>query len=782
MKFKPKIKEKRWNPKIEQLLFKKWQKEKLFEFNKKSKKPTFSIDTPPPYVNVPVHIGQAYTYSLMDLIARYKRMIGFNVLFPIGLDKNGLPIEVQAEKKFKILLHETPREEFIKKCKILIEEAGDTSLDTFRKLGISFNSWETAYEIGGKYDTDDPEYRKLTQETFINLWNRGLIYEDTKPTNYCPVCGTTISDAEVEYYEGKTQLNYIKFRVKETDEEIVIATTRPELLCTCKVILFNPTDKRYANLKDKTAIVPVFNQEVTIISHPYAKPEFGSGLVMICSFGDYSDVRILRELNIQPTYAIDEKGKMNEQARKYKGLSIKEARERIIEDLKQDGLIVKQELIEQRQPICWRSKNPIEFIPLKEFYLKQLDFKEEILKIADKMKYFSPESKQILLDWVNSLNIDWVISRRRYYGTEIPLWYCNNCDYIFVPKAGKYYVPWKEKAPIEKCPKCGSKEFRGETRVFDTWFDSSNSEIYILGYLWDKEFFKKNFPCSLRPQGKEIVRTWLYFTLLKAYLLFKKPAFRENWLHHHVVDEKGEKMSKSLGNVIDPQEVIKRYGAEAFRIWSCLEGDITKWDIRCSFQRIEGTSKFLTKLWNIARFISSFPVVEKARLTETDKWILAELSKLVEKVRNSYEGYSFYNGVTAIRDFAWNLFAAHYLEMAKTRAYGKGFSKVEQKSAHYTLHTCLKTILLMLSPVIPFVTEDIWQKLYSKKSIHLEQYPKPAWKSNLVKLTDKITEFNSSVWNKKKERGISMKGSIAVDIPKELKAFEKDLKVMHNIS
>lgn len=781
MRFNPKIKEKKWNPKIESKIFNQWQREKLYKFNKKSKKPIFSIDTPPPYVNTPIHIGHAYESTWMDIVARFRRMIGYNVLFPIGLDKNGLPIEVQAEKEFKIAMHEIPREDFIKKCKILIEKSGDTSLDTFKKLGISFNSWQTAYEIGGKYDTDDPEYRKLTQETFIKLWNRGLIYEDTKPTNYCPVCGTTISDAEVEYDETKTQLNYIKFKVKETDEDIVIATTRPELLCTCKVILFNPEDKRYAHLKDKTALVPIFDQEVPIISHPYAKPEFGSGLVMICSYGDYSDIRILRELDIPPTYAIDEKGRMNEHAEEYRGLTVKEAREKIIQDLKHAGLITKQEIIEQRQPVCWRSKNPIEFIPLKEFYLKQLDFREKILRIAEQMKFFPPESKQILLDWINSLNIDWVISRRRYYGTEIPLWYCTNCNYVVVPSPGRYYIPWKEKAPIEKCPKCGSRDFRGETRVFDTWFDSSNSEIYILGYLWDKDFFKKNFPCSLRPQGKEIVRTWLYFTLLKAYLLFEKPAFKATWLHHHVVDEKGEKMSKSLGNVIDPQDILKKYGAEAFRIWTCLEGDITKGDIRCSFQRIEGTGKFLTKLWNIARFISSFPVVKKARLTPTDKWILGELSNLVERTRESFEEYSFYNGVTAVRDFTWNLFAAHYVEMVKPRAYGKGFSKVEQKAAHYTLHTCLKTILTLLSPVIPFITEDIWKRLYSKKSIHSQEYPKPRWKSSLVRLTDKLTQFNSSVWNKKKEMGISLKDKIAVEVPKELKLFEKDLKAMHNI-
>ncbi len=608
VRLKPKIREKTWNPEMETALFKRWQDEQLFKFDKNSRKPLFSIDTPPPYVNTPVHIGHAYTYAWMDVFARYRRMAGFNVLFPMGLDKNGLPVEVQTEKKFNVSMHETPREKFIQMCQRVLEECGDVSLDTFKRLGLSCNSWRLEYNMGGRYETDTPEYRRLTQESFIEFWKRGLIYEDEKATNYCPVCRTTISDAEVEYEEERVELNYVRFKVKETGEDIAIATTRPELLCSCRVVLFNPEDERYQHLKGRHAVVPLYGLEVEVLPHPYARPEFGSGLVMMCSFGDYSDVRLLRELNIDPIYAIDRSGRMNENAGKYQGLTVQEAREKIVEDLKNRGLLMKREETLQRRPICWRSKNPIEFIPMKEFYLKQVEFRDDILKMADQMEFFAPESKRILIDWINSIGIDWVISRRRYYGTEIPLWYCTRCNYVFIPEPGRYYQPWKEKAPIEKCPECGNTRFRGEERTFDTWFDSATSEIYVLGYLWDREFFQENFPCTLRPQGKEIVRNWLYFTLLKSYLLFDREPFRNVWIHMYVVDEKGRKMSKSLGNIIDPQEVLKRYGAEAFRIWTCLEGNITRGDIRCSFERIQGTSKFLTKLWNIARLISSFPL------------------------------------------------------------------------------------------------------------------------------------------------------------------------------
>jgi valyl-tRNA synthetase len=781
MDFKAKLKEKHWDPKFEDELIDKWQKEKLFEFDRDSKKPLFSIDTPPPYVNTPIHIGHAYVYAWQDMMARSKRMKGFNVLFPMGLDKNGLPIEVMTEKIYKISMHETPREEFIKKCKEVITKAGEKSLDSFKKLGLSCNSWKTEYKLGGKYDTDDPEFRRLTQETFIDLWKKGLVYQDKKTTNYCPECGTAIADAEVEYKEGTAKLNYVKFKVKDTGEDISIATTRPELLCACKIILFNPEDERYKHLEGKKAVVPIFGLEVEIIPHPYAKMEYGSGLVMICSFGDYGDIRLLRELKMDPIYAIDTEGKMNEKAGKYKGMLVKDAREKIIEDLKSGGVLEKQETVEHRTPICWRSKNPIEFVPLKEFFLKQVDFIDSLLKMQNDMKFFAPDSRQILIDWINSISMDWVLSRRRYYGTEVPLWHCKKCGYVHVPKPGKYYRPWKEKCPIDKCPECGSEEFEGETRTFDTWFDSSSSEAYVMGYLWDREFFDKHFPCSMRPQGKEIVRTWLYYTFLKSFHLYGKAPFKDCWIHMHVVDESGIKMSKSLGNVIDPQDILKKFGAEAFRIWSTLEGNITKGDIRCSFERIEGNSKFLTKFWNVARFISMFPIEDKAELTDTDKWILSELKSLSANVSNFYDNYDFSDAANTIRNFVWDTFASNYIEMVKKRAYGKGISEKETKSAWYTLHYVMETILKLLSPITPFITDYIWRSVYSKESISKESYPEFDFDYGLEKLTEKLLEFNSLVWKMKKDNGLSLRDEIKVDIPKELEIFSGDLVRMHNI-
>ncbi len=786
--FEPQLKAKTWKPDNEKSIFAKWQQDKIFEFEPDTSKPIFSIDTPPPYVNTPVHVGQAYTYVWMDIFARYKRMTGYEVLFPMGLDKNGLPVEVQTEKTFKISMHETPREEFIARCKKILQKSGDSSLDTFKLLGLSCNSWNLENKLGARYETDDPEYRRLTQETFIDFWKKGLIYEEEKTTNYCPICETTISNAEVEYEEEETTLNYVKFKVQETGEDIVIATTRPELLCSCKTVLFSPEDSRYEFLEGKHAVVPLFRQAVEIRPHPYAKPEFGTGLVMICSFGDYSDVRILRELNLDPIYAIDKKGRMNENAGKYKGLQVDKARKQIVEDLKAQQLLLKEEKISQRRPVCWRSKNPIEFVPMKEYYLKQVDFKNEVLRMADKMRFFAPESKQILVDWINSIDIDWVISRRRYYGTEIPLWYCKNCEYTYVPETGKYCQPWKEKPSISKCPVCGSSEFRGEERTLDTWFDSATSAIYISGYLRQRGFFHKNFPCSLRPQGKEIVRNWLYFTILKSYLLFDDPPFKNIWIHMHVVDEEGKKMSKSTGNVVDPQEVIKRFGSEAFRIWSGLEGNITRGDIRCSFERIRGSSRFLTKLWNIARFLSSFPIVSEGyNLAPLDAMILSKLNDLIEECRSGYEEMNAFQAANAIRNFTWNIFADHYIEAAKSRAYNRDeiFGEDLQKGAWFTLHKCLETILKLLAPITPFITEAIWLELYGKESIHTERFPEenPEWKDEIGNILVNLMEFNNSLWQYKKSQGLALSQELdnVVYASAELTPILDDLKAMHKI-
>jgi valyl-tRNA synthetase len=411
------------------------------------------------------------------------------------------------------------------------------------------------------------------------------------------------------------------------------------------------------------------------------------------------------------------------------------------------------------------------------------------------MNFFPTIHKQILKNWLNAVSIDWPISRRRFYGTEIPVWFCKNCRSPTVPEAGGgYYQPWKEKPPFDQCANCGTHEFIGEEKTFDTWMDSSITPLYISKFSKDDEYFKKTYPATIRPQAKDIIRTWLYYTMLRCYQLTEKLPWSNVWIMGYGVDETGKKMSKSKGNVIDPFPIIKRYGADTFRFWSASETNLGQ-DFRCSEQSISNSQKFLSKLWNLGRFLSSFEIPKeflndslKVDLLQTDKWILSELDKLVNICIKGYNTYNFFIPATSIRDFTWNLFASHYVEMIKGRVYDND-NKNFQLSSLYALHKCFSIILLLLAPICPFITEKLWKTLYSPESIHIQMFPKSGdFFNDFEKYTEKIIEFNSLVWNKKKEsinpntgRPLSLKDAISIDVPSELNEFKQDLKSMHNL-
>jgi valyl-tRNA synthetase len=779
----PKIKDKSWNPAVEQTIRKKWEETDIYKFSIKKEKEAFVIDTPPPYPSGrPWHIGAAAHYAQIDMIARTARMMGYNVMFPIGIDRNGLPVEIYTEKKHKVRMRQMDREKFLDLCRVALDDLEAEMIQIMKNMGLSGNFEEY-------YRTDSDEFRALTQSTFIELWKRELVYLANRPNNYCPDCGTTIADAEIIYEDIPTKLIYMNFKVRETNENIIIASTRPELLFACQSIIVNPEDERYLGLQGKHAILPLFDREVEILPHHSAKPEFGSGAVMVCSYGDQNDVQIFRELGLKEIVALNSNGVTTSAAGPYSNLRVNQARIRIIEDLKNAGLLSKEENIIHRTPLCERSKTPIEIIPLQDYFVKQLNFIPKLKELAMKIKFHPEIHKQILLNWIDSVAIDWPVSRRRFYGTEIPIWYCNNCKTPNLPKPGKYYRPWKEKPPFERCNKCGNTEFIGEDRTFDTWMDSSITPLFITKYKRDQELYKHSYPTRIRPQAKDIVRTWLYYTMLRCYQLTDQLAWSDAWIMGYGVDEKGEKMSKSKGNVIDPFPIVHRYGADTFRFWSASEANLGH-DFRCSEQRILSSQKFLSKLWNLGRFLSSFDFISEAphELSASDKWILAELSNLVEECKKGYEDFNFFIPANAIREFTWGLFASHYVEMVKGRVYDINDS-VGQKSAIFTLHKCLSTILKLLAPLCPFITEELWTKIYSTQSIHLQCLPQAQkYYLEMRKSTQYITEFNSRVWNKKKQtisrktgKLLSLKDSIDITIPIELDAFKKDLCIMHNL-
>lgn len=805
---------KNWNVDVEKKITEKWKSSELFKFDVKTKKKVYSIDTPPPYVNAPIHIGQAITYCYMDFFARFKRMKGFEVLFPLGLDRNGLPIEMAAEKKFKVSLFKHGRKKFIEACKKILEQTSDETQDTFAKLGISFSSYKEGYYIGAVYKTDSPEYRKITQATFINLYKNGRVYEHVRVNNWDTKLQTTIADSEIDYKDLPSVFNYVKWRVKETGEEIVIGTTRPELICTCGMVIFNPKDKRYKHFDGKTAVSPIFEKEIPIKKHTFADVEKGTGIVMMCSAGDLADIQFFREQKLKPTIAINTDGKMNEHAGFLKGLKVKEARAKIIEELKKRNLIEKQEQIVHRTPVAERGGTEIEFIEMPEFYLNQLVVKKDVKKISKELNFYPEEARKILNDWIDSVSIDWPISRRRFYATPIPLWYAEKDRKVYaaVPKAGEYYEPWKQEVPKNaevyehadasvfdergvsnlsakpvgrvSSPGFSNLKWKGEDRVFDTWMDSSISELVLLGYdpVKKKFFSDKAYPCSLRPQGKEIIRTWLYYTLLRGYLETGRCCFEDVWVNQHIVDSDGYKMSKSKGNVIDPQKLLAKFGAEAIRFWAAIEGDLSKQDLKCSEERIRAELKTLNKLLNVSRFVMQFAKPKNAKLTSLDKLFVDYIEALTKEADACYAKYDFHNPCLKLRYFLWEIFASNYIEIVKSRAYNQEnkFSKEECESARYALHYLLERFLFLVYPVIPQISSVI----ASEKKIDLlrAEFPKSVKISSDLGLIDKIMSFNSEVWKKKKDVGKGLRDEITrVRIPKELKVFEKDLVSAHNI-
>jgi valyl-tRNA synthetase len=701
-------------------------------------------------------------------------MRNYNVLYPVGIDRNGLPVEIATERKYRIQLRKTPRDEFINLCKHALDDIEAYMIELLKRMGVSG-------DFENKYRTDSEEYRKVTQWSFIELWNKGLVYIANRPNNYCTDCGTTIADAEIEYEELPTYLVTNRFKVKGSDDELMVATTRPELLEACQLVVVHPDDDRYKKLIGKSVIVPIFGKEVTVAAHKSVDMAFGTGAVMICSYGDYHDVQLFRELKLREIVAIDIDGKMTSAAGKYAGMSIKDARSQIIQDLQEAKIAVKVEQIQHRTPLCERSHTSIEIIPMEEFYLKQLDYLPKLRKLVKEMVFHPEIHRQILLNWMNSLTTDYPISRRRYYATEIPIWYCSKCSEPHLPKPGKYYRPWRDPAPFKKCKKCGNSKFVGETKTFDTWMDSSISALYITKRTKNLRFYRSTYPTTIRTQGKDIVRTWLYYSLLRCYLLTGKAPFKHAWIGGLGQDAKGRAMRKSLGNFVDPEPLLQKYGTDNFRFWGASEANLGQ-DFRLSEDRIAGAGKFLTKLWNTARFISAFKEPESATLTETDKWILAELNKLTAECMQGYEDFNMFVPATKIREFLWNVFAAHYIEMTKGRAYGDVGSEGEREAARYTLHRVMRSILLLLAPIIPHVTDYVWRRLYGTTTIHLEQFPKASGHKVPVGVTQTLMDFNVQVWKAKRDKGLALKEPIQVEVPKKLLPYLSDLSRMHHIA
>ncbi|MEN2998983.1 MAG: valine--tRNA ligase [Acidilobaceae archaeon] len=776
--FKPKIQGTRWNhSERERALRKLWEEEGLYQSQTGGEK-LVVIDTPPPYASGRWHVGGASHFAQIDMVGRYFRIKGYSVVMPFYADRNGLPVEVQVEKLNKVNAKEMAatvegRREFLKLCKQFLDKAEGEIVEIWKALGCSFDYWPQG--------TDSPEYRALTQETFVEMYKRGLIYESERPVRWCPRCGTTLAEAEVEYEEEEGFLYYVKFRLAEDGKRLVVATTRPELLAGCAALAYAPGDRRYEGLAGKKALAPLYGHELAIVEHPAVDPKFGTGLMMICSYGDEEDVRLFNELRLKPNVVVGEDGLLNDRAGPLAGLPVKEARLRAAELLQSRGELEKVEKILHKIPKCWRCKTPLQIIHRRELFLSQLSFREDMRKLANKIEFKPEIHKKKLLDWIDSITMDWPVSRDRYYGTEIPMWRCLRCGSVLLPERKGYYRPWEEN-PWSRCPNCGAppSEIAGEKRVLDTWFDSSISPLYVA-----KRAGLKEYPAEamLRPQGQDIIRTWLYYTILRIYQLTEKPAFRWARITGMGLDPTGRPMHKSLGNIIDPEPIVKEYGADAFRFWAAVASKVG-YDYRFDEGKVKTGKLLVTKLWNVARFISSFPEEGEAR-SLTDRAFLALYEEYLEKVDRAYQELDVYEPANLLYELAWEVFASHYVELAKDRAYNRDrvHSREAQSSAWATLHSMFKGILIAFSPIMPFITDDIFRQMYGK-SVHRELLPQGRLgeeRAELARIARRIMEVNGAVWNLKRREGQKLSDPLPGELllPKELEGAAGDIAALH---
>ncbi|MAE13313.1 valine--tRNA ligase, partial [Candidatus Woesearchaeota archaeon] len=483
-------------PKIQ----KQWEKEGIYSYNPKSEKPVFSIDTPPPTVSGQMHLGHALAYSQTDFIARYQRMKGKNVFYPFGFDDNGLPTERFIEKKLKIRARDMPRPKFVKLCLKETEETEKELKQDWSALGIS-PDWNLCYR------TIDPYVTKLSQRSFLDLNKKKRVYRKKAPTIWCPTCQTAIAQVELEDHERPATFNDIIFKL-ETDDDLIIATTRPELLSSCVAIFYHPTDERYKSLKGKKATVPLFNYNVEIMEDERVDPEKGTGIVMCCTFGDQTDMEWYFAYNLELKESISKDGKMTKLAQKYQGLTIQEAKKAITNDLKQANLLTNQKPISQTVNVHERCQTPIEILSSKQWFIKYLDLKQDFLDAGDKLNWYPKHMQVRYNNWIKGLQWDWLISRQRFFGIPFPVWYCNKCQEPLFAQDNQLPVDPTTTQPKQTCP-CGSKEFTPEQDILDTWATSSLTPQIATKWTEDEDFFKKMFPMSLRPNGHDIITFWL---------------------------------------------------------------------------------------------------------------------------------------------------------------------------------------------------------------------------------------------------------------------------------
>jgi len=718
-----------------------WEDARLYDYDPHSPKPVYSIDTPPPYVSAAhLHVGHAMSYAQAEFVVRYRRMRGYSIFYPMGFDDNGLPTERFVERTYKINKHNVTRSEFRRICLEETAKGAKVYERIWRALGLSVD-WRL------RYSTIDPHSRKTAQKSFLDLHRKGLLYRTDEPVLWDTADETALAQADLDTLERKGKLLDIAFAADD-GTELVISTTRPELIPACVGLFFHPKDERYAHLRGRNARAPIFGQPVPVLESEEVDPEFGTGLMMVCTFGDAEDVRKWREHKLETRLVLTKNGRLNELGGKYAGLQAPQARAAIIEELKAQGLVKGERLIEQAVSVAERSGQPIEFQMVPQWFVRVLDAKDQFLARSVQLEWHPPHMKTRLDQWIDGLRYDWNISRQRFYGVPFPVWYVEETgDVILADEADLPVDPTEDPVPAWAREKYAGMTIVPESDVMDTWMTSSLSpEINTNwaetpGRIGDPSML----PMSLRVQAFEIIRTWLFYTLVKSHYHRNDLPWKTVMISGWGLNEQGKKIAKrdleastdaSGFNRYDPYSIIQRYGADALRYWAA--GSRLGNDLRYNEKDVKSGRKFVVKLWNVAKLCATYgadfdpakDVVPLAERPPEDRWLMSRLDHVVEQVTESFESYDYALGRDALEKFFWSVYCDNYLEIIKHRFWHpEAYDAKSKASAQSTLRESLRLMLSVIAPYLPFVTEEIYQRAYAHgegaESIHVTSWPAP---------------------------------------------------------
>jgi len=764
--------QKRYNAKESEPRWQKfWKDQGIFRYNSDSGKPVYSIDTPPPTVSGKIHMGHVFSYVQAEVMARYHRMKGMEVFYPFCFDDNGLPSERFTEQQRNVKAQDIPRSRFVELCLEVTKEAEHTFRDLWTRFGFSCD-WDLLYT------TIDPWVQRISQRSFLDLKDKGLVYRKEAPTLWCPECGTAVAQAETEDKTFSSVFHHLDFKLADGSGTIPIATTRPELLPACVAVFVNPGDERWSDLTGKKAVVPIFNHEVMIMGDSKVEMEKGSGIVMCCTFGDTTDIEWWQGYDLDLRIVLDRKGHMNERAGFLQGMYWKKARKVLVERLIDEGYTKKSEDINHDVNVHERCGTPLEYLVNMQWFVRILDRKDELLQCGNKISWYPPHFKVRFDHWVENLKWDWCISRQRYYGVPFPVWYCEECGEPVFAKDLDLPVDPLEDIPEQACRKCGGTSFKPESDVMDTWATSSLTPQ--INARWGEKNERKGLmPMSLRPQAHDIIRTWAFYTITKAYLHSNDIPWGDVMISGHALNPSGEKMSKSKGNVAgDPLLALERYSADELRYWSCSSKLGS--DVLFSEEVLGDGRRLVTKLWNAVKFAASrledYDPEIRPDLKPFDRWILSRFTIAVEKATYGMQKYEYSVAMDRAEHFFWKILCDNYLEIAKKRLYADDNPSGKQ-SAQYALYRVLYGSLRLFAPVLVHVTEELYQSIFREsekyESLHLAPWPDPDYMDEeALKYGDMSLHIIEQSRKFKSEQSLSMASPLKA---LEIEAPEEDL-------